>query len=963
MLSKVLNSLLTGGLDIDCSFYCSKQVMMVWIFFYIILLLIECYVWLVGVLSTLLIIFTCLMLCSVNYPLYRFLGTQMLMEFARDRILQKKALKSGPYDNLLIKQPKESLWAEKKQLGRCNLIEKLCGVRRRVTAGSDVNCMDEYLKIVMRSGLNHVESTSLRAFLPGGAPLLDFLAVDVERIDCWKFPSKQLISLFQENRGLGVYMNRDVIVKEIVVGVTSEEKVKEIAEWVFKLYERDEELFPTSVISLDVQELSGTLFDFLRLAGRLPFSKNQSLRRNPEDGMCGSYYDKPQQIPVKILIGNGLSWGLIISLNLGWNGSRYVLRENVPQTALIKFLLELPVCMGLGIKSDVQNVELFFSLASGRDVKLRGFVELSVLATLAGWELESRGMTVMGVQLMGTVLNKCASVGDCQWGLRWREISASLRVYALGELKFGYVSYIVLVGVLLRDFFPDPNVVCRFIQCFQGRFVSWFAEFVVITMRNKELHERDVRVAGSRVELISAIRNRLSVDELAGAPPQSVTVWLELLGSWPSLTQGGCRYVLQARAWFLTQAAIIAREEFLKAPLMLAREPIDDDFLYSLFGMSQDSLSCVDWSEGSVAPGFMMVRPRHLEGIMCNINVDTLGSACVSRFCATAGRPQRELIYEWARMNLSEIDEFQHRLMRDSKFFKWYNTYYEPLRLMFRRTVDVDGVRIPVLDAERRRKDWAQYENENKLLLRVEEEYVIRKDRIKMISAALERGDDVERSVWRHHLPPLPLWKVKGKGHKRKRSRSRSRSRSRGRSLVQAKVDSGSEAGVYGLQSRSRRFQSAALRCNRSELVFAEQDAYPVLDDSVLAGCVDVMVVESVGGDSDTGIGVDNCLVGAAELVSGLGEEMTERVLHLMRRKKEKKGSDSTGSRADFSGRSRLGSTDFHYTAKESGSLDEVRIAPGACSEKVSESEDVDLLLTPADELQEFENELLNPSG
>ena len=44
-------------------------------------------------------------------------------------------------------------------------------------------------------------------------------------------------------------------------------------------------------------------------------------------------------------------------------------------------------------------------------------------------------MTAMGVQVMGTTLNKCVSKGDDHWGLKWSLIPAALKVYALGDLN------------------------------------------------------------------------------------------------------------------------------------------------------------------------------------------------------------------------------------------------------------------------------------------------------------------------------------------------------------------------------------------------------------------------------------------------------------------------------------------------------------------------------------------------
>ena len=75
------------------------------------------------------------------------------------------------------------------------------------------------------------------------------------------------------------------------------------------------------------------------------------------------------------------------------------------------------------------------------------------MAILAGYKFHSKTMTAMGVQVMGTLLNKMVSTGDNLWGLRWDRI---LQCYTLGDIKLGFMTYNVLAGLLLRVVFPDP---------------------------------------------------------------------------------------------------------------------------------------------------------------------------------------------------------------------------------------------------------------------------------------------------------------------------------------------------------------------------------------------------------------------------------------------------------------------------------------------------------------------------
>ena len=53
------------------------------------------------------------------------------------------------------------------------------------------------------------------------------------------------------------------------------------------------------------------------------------------------------------------------------------------------------------------GIKEFYTLLSGN-----GFVDLSVMSAAAGFKLRARNMTTLGVQVLGTVLNKTILTGD-----------------------------------------------------------------------------------------------------------------------------------------------------------------------------------------------------------------------------------------------------------------------------------------------------------------------------------------------------------------------------------------------------------------------------------------------------------------------------------------------------------------------------------------------------------------------
>ena len=108
---------------------------------------------------------------------------------------------------------------------------------------------------------------------------------------------------YQEQRGLSYDMLDSIEVREIVMGVTSN-------------YLKDQERFGSKVVSMDVEDVTASYYDHMRMSGRLPIKENQvistMLDKNISPGLKENHW---KQTPGKIMIGNGISWTLIISIN------------------------------------------------------------------------------------------------------------------------------------------------------------------------------------------------------------------------------------------------------------------------------------------------------------------------------------------------------------------------------------------------------------------------------------------------------------------------------------------------------------------------------------------------------------------------------------------------------------------------------------------------------------------------
>ena len=113
-------------------------------------------------------------------------------------------------------------------------------------------------------------------------------------------------------------MLKDVEAKEIIAGVSSPEEILEINLWMQDQYAKDQAILPTRVVSMYVEELRVTHYDWMRMTGELPMTtRSEPLKtRQARERISGFNDDKWKQLPCLIMIGNGTSWALMISLNL-----------------------------------------------------------------------------------------------------------------------------------------------------------------------------------------------------------------------------------------------------------------------------------------------------------------------------------------------------------------------------------------------------------------------------------------------------------------------------------------------------------------------------------------------------------------------------------------------------------------------------------------------------------------------
>ena len=722
-------------------------------------------------------------------PLVAFSCQEMMTRAAR-KMLECRSIPSSDEMQILIQRDQVNPWRSSGDLEKSNLMRSYVGHRPVMGRGSDRTVMTTYLKNVNRSGIQIPRGIKFNDFLPAGAPLLDFLAVSMDKMECWQYPSKSEINSYQRNRGLSLNMLQEIEVKEVIVGETTPEHCKEIFSWFWSKHEKDQKLFPTAVCSMDNEEIKISLIDVYRMAGKIETVfprkisdelRDHNLERIPED--------RWMQLPVRVMIGNGFSYALMITIVLERDSrEEYMLNRIVIQDEILDFIESMPVCMGLGVRTDVADLEFYYSLFSGRDITCAGFLDLSALSVLAGYNMRAMSMTPMGANVLGHSLNKCVSTGDGKWSWRWEELPDSLKVYCLGDLRFGFMAYNVLSAVLIRDIFPDPDIVLKFLGIVdQFKAVKWILELFMLSLDGVEVHNVDFDAAKTRYEMIKSLRFRYSYDSpLMETSPARVLIWCEIIGDWPALTSGGCRFLGQAREWFITQARVLKSSGF-KWTCGVKMKNINPYFLsYSRFGISPHIIHAAEYYEP--VPAYTgLFRPSSMKSSLCQMNPSTVKPATLSKFVRKQGKVLKAVIFEWARYYPLQIQDFLQRMKDDLPFRHYMQGLYRGLRIIHKRINCTDAIMILELEEKFDHNLEIQLKEEEARKERSWELFRAREARCQHLTAVLRNKDQDDQSLWLDQIPKLPAWIPRRKGRKRVRSSSRPRSSSK-RSRIQIPV-------------------------------------------------------------------------------------------------------------------------------------------------------------------------------
>ena len=165
------------------------------------------------------------------------------------------------------------------------------------------------------------------------------------------------------------------------------------------------------------------------------------------------------------------------------------------------------------------------------------------------------------------------------------------------------------------------------------------------SLEGAELHQDADEKSPSQADLFSALRFKDSRNKIDKSPPPYILIWIRLLGGWPSIVNGGCRFSLQARFKFIDQVRILAKNRILWNHGRILLNPGPGKRLYSTFGVNLKPFQGALWIDpcsnyrglechGVIQPGLLDFSPK------------TVQTATIAKSYTIIGRTQMFSILE-----------------------------------------------------------------------------------------------------------------------------------------------------------------------------------------------------------------------------------------------------------------------------------------------------------------------------
>ena len=553
---------------------------------------------------------------------------------------------------------------------------------------------------------------------PGGVPLVLYLQADhVSSNGGHCYPSRTCIDSLISHNTLDNYSASSVEWHEITLGRDSAIKQKYVQDWVAEKLKEDQDKFPGQFVSFALENMNipdGMLEKMIEAREEWCDNSEPLKVKVPNVKEPNS---KVTEVPARVIFGNGSSWVVSIRFDVSivtQKGVKYYLFNLKPLTDKeFEILSSLPRLLGHNVINDCYDLETFIGYVYRIKIKLSPCLEISSLGVAAGLRPMRPDPFISNLQVMGGLLNTQVSKVDQKSALEWKDLPTEFKIYYIGKVLTGHTNGMVLMSLLMRNIFPDMDVVCSTLELRQRDMVTWFSWMVGECLRATKVQYRLSRQAKTRIDLLLSLREMERPSffryEMKRTPTDLLTKLTSLIPDWSTVVNGGARDIHSVWAAFTDQYQILK-----EIHLIIQNPNIYPNFSHDV---DHDFIKAVTFNRGTERDD--VYRPASVPGLLprfslvdkvMDINLDKLTNDEITELVTQSNQHKASGILECARLSdirqgqfiYSLLDKLSTLDLNDPAYSFWHEkvTLYERLRLMHQFLHDSPAAVVPHLEQE-----------------------------------------------------------------------------------------------------------------------------------------------------------------------------------------------------------------------------------------------------------------------
>lgn len=571
--------------------------------------------------------------------------------------------------------------------------------------------------------------------------------------------------------------------------------------------------------------------------------------------------------PTKILIGTGDEYMASLKIGVKPSPPDYVNRGlhfriifGTSCREELDFLYSLGTLVGFHANTDHQALSEFFqAFYPNDDFQPIPVLQLNTLAVASGYKLKDTSTTALCNQITGAIFDDMPLMSPSDKTiLPIVEMSQDYVVFILWNLYQTSAVYTILQGTLIRNLFPDPEIVMDMTELPPDELYTWLSQLISQTLSNSDVNQAAYLNATTRKQATLSIRQVRPHPEATIAykpatdfqvfgsivqhtePSHDVVILADMIPSWPTIVHGGARYLHPARSHFHYQYELLRHVSVVESNFMPNLQHVVDNDL-KLTTLYQRGLIIQDSGEPAHEPGLLCLPD--FEKTIAIIYEDN-PALCAELIKTRSGRTHpnqswTNFIVEWGRLNPTKIPNLFKDLKKkppqlDSLWINQLSTY-DRLKMIMFRVLNIKSV-VPALESVLMKREENTLEQELTSLSRVIQK---RKNRVARLEHIANRNDFRPRSGTHNRLyKQIP-------GDNTSRNRKLRARRTRREDVLKERFGANY---VGGLQRKNNRRQAAAATILAK---FRKPNSSNRRDDSDLRNRLDTLHSDPDYGKSD----------------------------------------------------------------------------------------------------------------